>query len=293
MPLRRTLGGWTRQLVQSYFTPAGRQAAGNLAVLVVCQLVTQLCGLGTLLVLTRGLGEIQYGGYVFCSAVVPYLFCLGSLGGGAIALRQCRLYPQQIDETTTSFLLSAGIISLLLAVIVGCVSPWLDLTASERILLLLVAAGNVAWCLSPAPLYDAQHRQALAALLVTSADVIGLGVLALLRSSGRLGLLSAGLVLVGKWLAVTSFQWHIYLRKIRSFRWSFSGSAVGHLLRSSLAPVLTLLLFNVCLYAGVFYVRYRLGEAATAVYGVAVQFSSVLLDRGLLGSADRGSAHPG
>src|SRR6266404_3442986 len=78
---------------RSFWTDAGKQAAGNLAGLIACQGLSLICQVANLVVLTKVLGQETYGRYVFAMVFFPYFYCIGSLAGGAIALRDIRLDP--------------------------------------------------------------------------------------------------------------------------------------------------------------------------------------------------------
>src|SRR5262245_38885991 len=90
--------------VRSYWTPAGKQAVGNLAGLLVCQAVGLGCQLVNLAVLTNSISPDDYGKYTLATSIFPYLYVLGTLAGGAIALRELRREPQQFGVIVSSHL---------------------------------------------------------------------------------------------------------------------------------------------------------------------------------------------
>ena len=84
--LRRWLG--------SFFTPAGRQASRNLGWLLAAAIVTQICGLLSVLLLTKSLGAELYGVLAFGLTLQGYLMILGTAGLRAVIVRELTRRPE-------------------------------------------------------------------------------------------------------------------------------------------------------------------------------------------------------
>jgi O-antigen/teichoic acid export membrane protein len=131
-------------------------------------------------------------------------------------------------------------------------------------------------CLNLNPLFDAMHRQALAAALMVPADVLALAATAGLHATGHLTATAAGLVLLGKW-ALTALVHGSVFRSAYGFRLRRDRSRAGQLARSGRPLAVAALLVYIPLNGGVAVTRVTLGDAETAVYGVASQAALVCL----------------
>ena len=90
-PLSRA--GRIRELFRSYWTPAGKQALGNLIGLVACTGISQACALGVLLLLTHGLPQEGFGAVLFARNVQSDLVAVGTFGLTSRGCRGVRVSP--------------------------------------------------------------------------------------------------------------------------------------------------------------------------------------------------------
>jgi O-antigen/teichoic acid export membrane protein len=262
-----------RQFLRSYWTDAGKQAAGNLAGLIVCQGLAIVCQLATLIVLTSTLGKIAYGKYVLATMLFPYLYSLGSIAGGAIALRDIRRWPERFDEIASSHLALAAIVSTAVALTLGLIRWALPIDDDERFLFATVAVGCVFPCLGLTAFFDAHNRQSLGAAASVAADVVGAVTLVGLALVERLNLADAASVLLGRWVLAAALQWIVFFRSVRPIRFCANSRTMLALFLASTAPILLALIWNANNYISVVAVRYRFGEAETAAYGAAMQIA--------------------
>ncbi len=181
-----------RWIVQSYNTPAGRQALHNLIGLGGCTGVSQLCGFGVLLVLANCLPPEEFGTYVFATNLLAYLVAVGGVGLVNVVVRDLNLLPEHSDQTTTSFLFITATGAAIAGAVTAVAAEVAPASTIERHMLLIVAAAAVPMCLNLNPLYDSYHRQALSAALGVPGDVLMLAGVASLHHAGLLTAPGAG-----------------------------------------------------------------------------------------------------
>lgn len=269
--------GWVakaRAVARSYWTPAGKQALGNLIGLGVCSALTQLAALGVLLILTRHLDPDQFGGYVFGLNLLSYLHALGTLSLGNVVVRDLTLHPDHADGTTTAYLALTAVASAGVGAVTILAAAVAPVSADERAMLGLIGLTCLATNLTVTPLFDAHHRQALSAVLTIPGDVAMVGGVALLAAAGRLSVVTAGLMLLLRWAFTATATWFCYTIRVRPARWAWTPGRAGELLRTAAPLLAATLLWMVPLQGGVFVARWAGGAEAAAVYGLAYQLAS-------------------
>jgi O-antigen/teichoic acid export membrane protein len=258
-------------LLRAYLTSAGKQAAGNLVALIVLTGLTQLAGLGSLLLLTNGLGPAGFGVFMFALTLQPYLYLIGSLGMPLVLFREGVKQPGQLDQITTTYLTVGLAASLAVEAVTGVVACLTATSGVEQSLICLIAAGNVATCLALSPLFDVHHRQPLVAAISLAAETGALLAVFLLLRTGNLGLVALGVVFAAKWWFISIAQIVVYNVAIRRVRLAFSRTWLRRLLRSSIPMGCSTLIAGLPAYAGVFFVRFFHGDAEAGVFGIASQ----------------------
>lgn len=262
--------------------PAARQALHNLAGLGAFTLVSQGCAFGVLLILTSGLEQGAFGAYVFATNVLVYLVAVGGVGLVNVVVRDLGALPEREDQTTSAYVALTGAGALLVASIGALTAGLWPVSDAERQVLAIVSLAAVPMCLSLTPLYDARHRQALAAAVMVPGDMLMLGGVAALAATGRLSASTAALMLVLKWTVTLLLQVVVFHLLVRSFRWAWDRGRAAALLRSGAVMLATGLLQMVPLQGAVILTRLLRGERDTALYGVAFQLATVYLIAGML-----------
>lgn len=275
---------WTRgrDFLRSYWTPAGKQALGNLIGLVTCTGISQACGFGVLLLLTHGLPQGSFGAVIFALNLQSYLVAVGTFGLTTIVVRDLAQHPDRRAETITAYLTIVTVASVLVGVLTAVAAAVVPISADERVMLWCVAAGNVAACLNLNPLFDAAHKQALAAALSVPADVLALGAVAGLYLTHSLTVPLVGFILLGKWVLVAAVQAAVYFQGERPPKPKWSRSRVASQLRSGWPLFASGMLYMIPLQGGVIISRVGEGERGAALYGLASQLALVVLSIGWL-----------
>lgn len=276
-------GGRARRLLRSYWTPAGRRALGNLVGLVFCTAASQVLGFWGLIVLTNGLGPEGYGAVALAATVQWYLIAFGSFGLPSLVIRDLAQRPDDADATVTCYLGVTAAAAAACGAAAAAAVWFVPLNPGERAYLTVVGLCNVAACLNPTALYDAAHRQALAAAVVLPLDVANLLALLALRGGGLLTVENVAALYAARVVLGTAAQWAVYRAAVGGFRWRWDGTRARALLRAGWPSMLTVVVAMVPFHAGVLLARVWRGEHDTGVYGLALAISSAVLAVGMLG----------
>lgn len=276
-------GGRARALLRSYWTPAGRRALWNLVGLVVCTGVSQVLGFWGLIVLTNGLGPEGYGAVALAATVQWYLGAFGGFGLPPIVIRDVSQRPDGADATVTCYVGITAVAASASGAAVAVAAWLLPLNGGERVYLTVVGLCNVAACLNLTPLYDAAHRQALAAAVVVPLDVANLLALLALRAAGALTVENVAGVYAAKVVLTALVQAAVYLRWVGRVRWRWDGARARQLFRAGWPSMLTVVVAMIPFHTGVLLTRLWRGEHDTGVYGLALAISTAVLTVGSLG----------
>ncbi|QDU04439.1 Polysaccharide biosynthesis protein [Gimesia chilikensis] len=281
---RKWLGDGIQRMVslfigqgQALLTANGLQALGNLSSLLVATTVAQLCGLVSVLLLTRSLGAEGYGVFVFALTIQNYLMILGMAGLRPIIVRELIRRPDALNRLWTAYVVITGGLGILLAVVAITAAAILAPTPSEQIVLTIIAIGNVAACLNPLPFYDFRHAQGRSAVIMTVCEVTALGILFAFYFNNCLSLPAAALIFAAKWIGSTAWLWFVLQRDLSELRWDWSKSEPVRLLSSSWKLIVSALLGTIPLTAGILLVRFYHGDAAAGIFGVAMYAPRALL----------------
>jgi len=262
---------------KALLTANGLQALRNLSSLLAATAVAQVCGLVSVLLLTRSLGADGYGVFVFWLTIQNYLMILGSAGLRPIIVRELIRRPDALNRLWTAYVAITGGLGILLAVLTIAIGAILTPTPSEQIVLTIIAIGNVAACLNPLPFYDFRHAQGRSAVIMTVSEVTALGIISALYISNNLSLPAAALVFAAKWIGSAAWLWLMLQRDLPEIRWDWSKSEPVRLLSSSWKLVVSALLGTIPLTAGILLVRFYHGDAAAGIFGIAMYAPRALL----------------
>jgi O-antigen/teichoic acid export membrane protein len=263
-----------RALLASYWTPAGKQALGNLIGLVVCSIVSQGSGFGVLLLLTHHLDTAGFSSVSVGLSAQMFLVLFGSLGVSSVVVPILAGHPERRDEMTSAYFTATalgGMTAAAIGLILTCAIP--DATA-ERWLFALLAVAVLPLVLNLAPLFDAAHLQARGAVIQPAYDALMLTVVWLLARSGLLTLPAIGLAFAGKAYLVLLSQMIVFHRTVRPLRRVLALEAAVRLAARGAPMMLAVFAILVPLNAGVLFVRKYGGDQEAGVYGAALQFAN-------------------
>lgn len=266
-----------RHFLNSYRTEQGLRALRNLIGLTVWTGVSQLCAFGMLLMLTSVLDSRSFGSIVFGLSVQNYLIALGTGGLYLPIVRDLTQKPKQADETISAFFSIVFCISVFTGITTCVISFLLPISADEQMLLGFIAVGSVFASLGFTPLYDANHRQSVAAMLSVPADLLMFLAVWQLGVAGILTVPVVGAILATRWLITLSLQALVMWRWIRPFRWRPNRARMQELLKSGWPIFTASVLYMLPLQGSVVLVRLLNGEREAAIYGLAFQVAQVYL----------------
>ena len=236
-------------------TDAGRTAAKNLSWLAVLSVLAQLCSLANVFILLHVLGRKQFGVLGFALSVQAYLTIFGSLGTKRIVIREAAGKPHELDMVLTSHLVITGAASTLGLLVTLMVVPWVSVTNSERVLLSVIALGNIASCVNIRGFFDVHHRQPTSAAINLASEVLGLLAVVGLAYFERLTLPNVGIVFAAKWTLTTALHYLLYHHSIRPLKLALSAANIRQMLSSSWSLLLSGLVARTPLNAGIFFIR--------------------------------------
>jgi O-antigen/teichoic acid export membrane protein len=262
------------ETLRGYLTESGRQAAKNLAGLVLFRLLSQGALVGTVLILTRSLSKPEFGSFMVAITLQPYLLLLSGSSLIMVAVREISRDPSKRGTVFGSYVLITGTASLIVFGLTTVAVLLLPLSVAERTLLCLVALGNVAAALDLQPFFDASHEQAKWGALTFSGDLLALVGIVIAWQLDHLTISVLGCLLALKWVVGTLGQ-YTYLRLTgEAHRIVVSLSTVRSLLRSAWPLTVTQLVTVIPVSGGVFLVRIFHGNAAVGSYGLATQIAA-------------------
>ena len=239
--------------------------------MVVWTLLTQLCLLSSVLVLTRGLGLHGYGVLAFALAIQSYLVLLGGVGTKPVVLREGVARLGDLDRILTSHVIITATASGLLGLSTLFVVGFAVVSNPERVLLALLAIGNIAVCLNIAPLFDVHHLQSKSAAITLTAEFAAMTAILGLYWTGHLDLSATGGVYAAKWVMATAGHYLVYHCSVRRLRFTVAGETVHRMLQSGWPLMLSAVVATVPSGTGVLFLRLWKGTTEAAVFGVANQ----------------------
>lgn len=260
--------------VRSYWTPAGKQAMGNLAGLLVCQAIGLSCQLVNLVALTNSIAPADYGKYTLAISIFPYLYVLGTLAGGTITLRELRREGDRFGVIVSSHLQLAMLLALA-GTTITIAAAWLAPLQGERFAITAIALASAVASVSLSFAFDAEHRPALGAAATAAADIVLTSATLIFAALGVLTLTLAACLVPVRWFVLVALQWIVQFGVFRRTLSRPSAATRRLLLIGSTSPMLIALLWNANAALAVFFVRSLFGDRETAYYGVAVLISTV------------------
>jgi O-antigen/teichoic acid export membrane protein len=252
----------------------GKQTVRNLVVLLFCQSLFVACQLFNLILWTKALGSEAYGRYVFAAALFPYFFSIGSLGGGVVAIREIRRNSSCFEDIASSFLAIAATASGLSTLFAVGILSILPLSDDDRLLFATVAIGSLFPCIGPLPFFDAFHRQGLGAVAITVVEYANLAIILTINRWNALSLPILAWSLFGRWILTTMLQWGLFLCFVHRMSFQLRVATWRRILTASVSPILAALIWSAANNLSVVLVRFRFGNAETAVYGIALMIAT-------------------
>jgi O-antigen/teichoic acid export membrane protein len=254
-----------------------RPVARTLIALLLGAGVSQLCGVGVTLLAANALGAAGMGVLLFGLTLQSYASMFGTAALGPVLIREIGAKEERADRFVTAYLFLAGA-STLLATVVGFAALVLvGPVGDERRLLTWILAGNLAASISCLPLFDAYHKQGMAAIPAAIVDLAVLGGFFALSRSGALTIAAAGLLFALKWATIAATQFSLFHTRVRRVRWVFDPQVVRAFVGSGGRILISYALFLIPLSAGVVLVRLWRTDAEAGVLGVAVQVAMAYL----------------
>lgn len=281
-PTRRSFA-----VLRSFWTEAGRTAARNLTWLAVWTLLTQLGALGSVCLLTEGLGKERFGIFSFAVALQAFAYTIGCAGVKQVVVREGARRPEMHDAMMASHLVLTAVSSIVVATLIltglGVASRSDSLSRGECWLIGTFAIGNVANCVTIMPFFDVQHRQPASAFVRFATELVALGAIWRMAATGTLSLASVGVVYASKWTVSAVVHYAYYHWRFARVRFRFVAGHLRAMIRSSWPLLVSGLLLMVPFTSGVFFVRAYHGPADTAIFGLAVQVATAYLIFGTIG----------
>jgi len=240
-------------------------------------MTTHILIFGQMLILTRSLGPELYG--LMTSALVyqNYLFLFACTGFRAVTIREGILHPEAYDQVVTTFLVLTGSFSMMLCLVSILGVSFLDIQSDLRLLICLLAAGNIASSMNVLPLFDIHHYQLRSAAITLGTEFIAVSLFALLAINGSIGVIAVGIVFLSKWtLNFGVYSW-VYQTQIRPLRLRFDRQRLKAMLFSSWPLLWSTVIATAPFSAGVFFLSVSGVLAEVAMLGLAQQAAASYL----------------
>jgi O-antigen/teichoic acid export membrane protein len=274
MPL---LAALFRRVLRAYGTEAGRTASRNFVWLAALTVLTQICGMGAVFYLTDGLGDIHFGAFAFSLSLQAYLVLLGGGGVNRICVRDGAQHPEQVDTIESSRLAITAPLSVAIFLLMTTAVCFISMPTDERILIILLSAGNIPASINMRFLFDVHHRQPISAAISLVTELAALATIIAVNEFGRLTLPAVGAIYAVKWTVACIGQFVVYHRTIRPWRWSWSRDYVRQMLVGGWPLLWAGLFASIPMRSGIFFVRWFHGDVDTAIYGLAQQIAVAYL----------------
>jgi O-antigen/teichoic acid export membrane protein len=240
-------------------------------------MTTHILIFGQMLILTRSLGPEVYG--LMTSALVyqNYLFLFACSGIRAVTIREGILHPDAYDQVVTGFLAFTCSFSMILCLVSMLGACLLEIQADVRLLVWLLAVGNIAGSMNVLPLFDIHHYQVRSAAITLAAEFIAVSMFALLAINGSIGLIAVGIVFLSKWILNFGVHSWVYQTQIRPLRLRFDRQRVKAMLFSSWPLLWSTVIATVPFSAGVFFLSVSGVLEEVAMLGLAQQAAASYL----------------
>jgi len=239
--------------------------------LVTYGLFSQLCSFASHMFIADGLGPGRYGMFMFGLSLQYWLALVGSLGARAVLVREAGRDLDRWSRVFPAHLVLNGGPALVFA-IVGWGIIWVaPIGPDERKLLGCILLANVAGCLIPLALFDAQGLQTASMRVIASVELGSLAVVAWLRITDQLTVALAGTVWLAKtWCSLVAhgaIGWH----RAAVGRMSFCRQTMIRIVRSSLPLLLASVVSGLPLTSGPLLLRWSGDAVGVAFLGIATQ----------------------
>lgn len=188
------------RVLRANLTPAARLAAWNFFWMVLGRVVGQAAQVGVVLLLTHHLTQDQFGMFMTALAIQGYVLLVGSAGLPAVVVREMVQRPQDQPRIASTYLSMTAVMGFGAWTVLSVIVLFLPLGPSEKSLFILTSLAAAIASVNPEPLFDSQHAQATAAMLVLLGDLAMLAMTILVLLLNALSLPLLGLIFALKWL---------------------------------------------------------------------------------------------
>ncbi len=262
---------WSPRLRRALTTPAALRAAWNFGWMVAGAVISQACLVAVILLATWALGPRQFGSFCFILTIQNYLILVGAAGLPAILVREVVTRPAEADGIVGTYLAITWSVGGLVGAAVLVAGPLLPILPVERLALVVMVLATIPACAQVHVLFDADHRQALAAGVMAVSDLALLAAVLGLWKYGRLQLVSLASCFAVKWVLSTLVLLVIYHRWLRPLRWQISGLEARRFWRSGWPVLAASILGTIPTSGGVIVVRALHGPEEAAIAGLGTQ----------------------
>lgn len=190
------------RVLRAHLTPAARLAAWNFFWMVLGRVVGQAAQVGVVLLLTHHLTQSQFGMFMTALAIQGYVLLVGSAGLPAVVVREMVQRPQDQPRIASTYLSMTAVMGFGAWSVLSVIVLFSPLGPSEKSLFILTSLAAAIASINPEPLFDSQHAQATAAMIVVLGDLLLPAAILLLIGANALTLTTIGICLVFKWLLV-------------------------------------------------------------------------------------------
>ncbi|MEL6895808.1 MAG: oligosaccharide flippase family protein [Planctomycetota bacterium] len=258
--------GWFKR----FATPTGKRVTWNLGCLIASAIISQICGVISVLLLTSAFGTGRYGTLSFALSLQGYMMILGSAGLRPIVVRELTRDVVSLNQIWSAFLSITLALGVVLGILMAIAAWLLAPTPTEALVISLIGVGNVAACANLSAFFDYRHAQSSSGIITAVAEVAALIAIAAFYFSDTISLPLAAAVFSLKWIVMNVLLWVALRRHLPSLRWEWSAEQAIRLTRSSWKLVFSSLLATIPFTAGVILVRLLQSEEAAGVFAVAM-----------------------
>jgi O-antigen/teichoic acid export membrane protein len=236
----------------------------------------QGAALGSLLVLASSLPAADFGRFSFGLVCQSYIVLLGSAGLRTLLVREATRDVRRFSTfLTTHVVTSLSLGTAAAAVAMTLAAAWPGIASDERTMHAWLAAGGWFATLNVSPFFDARHAQPVTQAITACSELLGLGALVLAREELSLPVL--GGVFAAKWAASSVAHLVVLACRFGPLEWRLDRRLTVRLWRSGLPLLLPTLVATWPIGGTVVLVRHWNGPEATAVIGLAAQFTTGFL----------------
>lgn len=238
--------------------------------------IGQGAALFTLLLISRSMQEVAFGQFSSSLAIQNYVVLIGTLGLRTIVTRDLARNPERIGSIWGTLWLMTGPIGIGVAVSGHFLSGLLFSRSVEEVWMSMWLSLGVCFSIiSVVPLLDALGRQRLALTGVAITEILFL--FSLIGGWIPLKIEVVGAAFAIKWIIAALIQAVFLHISSGPIRWSFDKEQAVQWSKSAPPLLLTSIVMTIPITGAVILARCFLGEAESAVIGLAGQLAGAIL----------------